>query len=732
MTTGRRWRWTGTAPLAALILAIAPIPSRADDRLADGEEQAPLELVAEAAVAAANPVLRAPTMTKPALPGDLVGMMLVNRAGQPSRSQAVTFGQVFAAGTVPRGDEIAARIGTRQTPAQADVKTRYADGSIKHAILTLTAPALAAGRAVDVMLVAVKAAPSAPPVTANALLAQGYALTLRVTFADGIARDLDAADLLRQASAAGRLDAWLSGPLVSEFRVEARIDPLLRASFDIRAYADGRVRTGVMVANDTVWTANSRTVAYRADIRAAGQSVFTAGLSHHRAANWRRVVWSGGGQTGGDTVAVLRDVDYLIRTGAIPAFDTDLGVNATAVADTAAALAKADTGPLGAALIQKYMPTTGGRSDIGILPSWTSSYLISQDARAERAMYANADASGSAPWHFHDEATGQSVRIDQHPKLWLDYRAKVTANEVSATSLATLAKETGWTTDDAHTPSLAFVPYLLSGDRYYLDELQAVSAWRLGAFNPAYRSNIMAKQVRALAWELRDLGDAAYATPDAHPLKGYFVSQITQELALLRDAYVGRRVMRAAGEVEGWFMGDDSRVPGGLGPWQIDFMALALAGLDGHGFADARDLLDWSANFIAGRFISANRGFNPFYGPAYVLKLFDPVTKAPTPSWRRVLADSFADGGTRTSFVPESYPSCAYCYVAVAKAALAATITVTQSSRAIQAYNFLVTHTPADAMKQYRTVTNWAIRPRLPDGRLARVGETIPPVGRTP
>jgi hypothetical protein len=685
-----------------------------------------LAVIFAAPPAGAEAVVRAPAVIAPAGKGEVVGLKLVNRGAQPAKAQTVTFGQAFIAGAIPVGTTPAARIGKQTTPLQTDIKTRHADGSVKHAVLTLVAPALAAGGAVDVMLVAAKTEPAAAPISAEAVLAGGYALALRLSFPDGSARRLDAADLLRRA-AAGGADVWLSGPLVSEFRVEARIDADLRAVFDIRAEAGGRVRTGVTVANDSVRATNSRTVAYRADIITATHTAFTAELAHYRASNWRRTVWSDSGaddRAGGES-AVVRDVDYLIRAGAFLAFDTGLGVAAAALDEMAAATAKADTGPLGAATITKYMPTTGGRGDIGILPSWTAAYLISQDPRAERAMLANADASGAAPWHFHDESAGHYIRIDQHPRLWLDARARPPGAEPPGTTLAGLDKQSGWTVDDAHTPSLTFAPYLLTGERYYLDEAQAVGAWRPASFNPAYRGGVTGKQVRALAWELRDLGDIAWITPDDHPLKGYFTDQINAELNLLQEAYLTRRILRAAGEVEGWFMGDDSRTPGGLAPWQDDFMVLALAGLSGHGFPQAKALLDWSVNFVAGRFINGERGFNPFYGPAYLLKLFDPVSKTLTPTWRRVFADSFPGAGPRNAFPPDSHPACAYCMTAAAKAALAAAITVGGSPRAVQAYDFLVAHTPPDAMAEYRKTPNWAIRPRLSDGRYLGVGQTI-------
>jgi hypothetical protein len=81
----------------------------------------------------------------------------------------------------------------------------------------------------------------------------------------------------------------------------------------------------------------------------------------------------------------------------------------------------------------------------------------------------------------------------------------------------------------AHQPSLAYVPYLLTGDRYYLDELKswadfAMMSWLWLRNDGA--GLMTAQQLRGLGWGLRDLADAAAASPDDDPDKAYFVSRI--------------------------------------------------------------------------------------------------------------------------------------------------------------------------------------------------------------
>src|SRR5690606_24571816 len=81
--------------------------------------------------------------------------------------------------------------------------------------------------------------------------------------------------------------------------------------------------------------------------------------------------------------------------------------------------------------------------------------------------------------------------------------------------------------DIAHQPNLVYVPYLVTGDLYYLEELQFWAMYNSFSSNPGYRDNVKGllhpEQVRAQAWGLRTIAEAAYITPDIHPLKSHFM-----------------------------------------------------------------------------------------------------------------------------------------------------------------------------------------------------------------
>src|SRR6185312_16135778 len=135
---------------------------------------------------------------------------------------------------------------------------------------------------------------------------------------------------------------------------------------------------------------------------------------------------------------------YLEKTGAIPDYDLSSGVASSEVASKATALAGSNTGILGDANITQYMPTTGGRPDIGPTTQWAAEYLVSQDATSAKVMYAQANAAGSVPWHFLDQATGAPITITDHPNLWVDSRG--TVQNHGSDALPTLyAPGGGWT-----------------------------------------------------------------------------------------------------------------------------------------------------------------------------------------------------------------------------------------------------------------------------------------------
>src|SRR5690606_38118052 len=85
----------------------------------------------------------------------------------------------------------------------------------------------------------------------------------------------------------------------------------------------------------------------------------------------------------------------------------------------------------------------------------------------------------------------------------------------------------GWVPDNAHQPQPFFIPYLLTGEHFYQEQMQFWAGFSLldNAFglygNYCYSRNVtpdylgIAGQVRGTAWALRMAAEAAWAAPEA-------------------------------------------------------------------------------------------------------------------------------------------------------------------------------------------------------------------------
>jgi len=675
--------------------------------------------VAPTATSASGAILHAATVPTPTVPADVVGMRLENNTGQAMPSRVVSFGQAFARGDLPPGYGLVATAAAPASgvlPVQMDVKARHSDGSVRHAVLTIKAPALPASSAVNLMLSRSSTAAGGTLLTAQGLLASGYNLRLALSGAS-INTTVNAASVLQAAIASGSVQTWLAGPYAAEYRVSAPLDGHLRATFDIRTMADGGTMTDVTVANDYVYAA-PQTYTYSAQLIDKGATVWQAdGITQGRFQEWHKNVLN---ETAGPHVVF--DVGYLEKAGALPNFDLSTGVATNPIQYQLSQLSPAATAPLGSALITEYMGQTGGRDDIGPTTNWSANYLVAQSEATQTIMLANAAAAASIPWHVR-ETNGLAVTADTHPGLWIDYRCS--GADCAAGGFD--PSQTGWTLDFSHEPDLSYVPYLVTGSHFYLDQLQAEANATLLSQNPDYRGPTdllyVVNQIRGTAWNLRDIVNAAWITPDADPSKNYFVTKSTNNLTGLDSLYVKQQRMSAFSALQGFIFGDSlSGTETETSPWEEDFVAMTLSQSAAQGFAGASDLSGWMTNFIAGRFLHGIDGFNPLHGPSYRLDIRDPATGAPLSTWAQFYNVNFAGQPAPTEL--DGYPTDNAGYAAIARAANAALFSSTGSPNALQAFSYVVSQTPA-LYASFQSGNSFNINPRLPDGHVLQNSEIV-------
>lgn len=672
-----------------------------------------------------NGVITDPTLPQAHNPGDIVDVRLENSTSTAQAAGDVSFGQTFADGDLSSGQHLIAIVDGQQIPVQMDVKTTYPDGSVKFAVLTVAAPALPANTHVDVMLA--RGTPETPttPVQISSILSHGYDATVDINIHGGSAVHLDAASILSSALQSGNFTTYQQGPLATQVQIDVPVSGSLHATLDITSYADGRVSTQLVMANDGSYQADANTdYTYDIAVNAGGTTVFQqSSLDQVAHTTWQQTFWTDGSSVvATPTVQPVFDMAYLEHTGAIPALDLSLGVSTSALAAEMASLDSANNGPEGSSLITQYMPTTGGRDDIGELTTWESLYLESQDPNAYALMLAEANAAGSVPWHFTDPATGLPVSIVDHPNVNVFGIADgfgVDGLDPNPTST------NGFTVDTAHQPELDYIAYLTTGNPYYLSELQQQANLDLLYTNPDYRNQSSGLfvdghgQLRAQAWDLREVADAAQVSPDGSAMHTYFTTVLENNLQWQIDNYVHGSLNTMEGELAGW-MPDYSN--GGVEPpWEDDFMATAISQLSEQGYSQATTIADWMVNFEAGRFLNGANGFNPLNGAAYHLNLWSPgqgsdvfspgVTVYNT--WSEAFQASLTAGTISTTVDPSSFTISEY-YPMYARGANASLFNATGAVDSLAAFGVLSGYMNANADLQ--TNPKWDFMPVLHDG----------------
>jgi hypothetical protein len=589
----------------------------------------------------------------------MVRVELRNLDEEALRDAPVTFGQVFRRGDVPAGRQVHAAIGDR--PVQVDPKRRYDDGSLRFAVISAIVPELAGGEAVALTLSAepVRASGATPaperphprplsrewekgdaePVKLDDLLKTDFDAAVAFTLPDGSRRATSARKLLAEAArggggtdsggnGGGPSAAWLCGPVASEWIVAGapldatgKPDEDLNVQFSVRAYRGlNRVRVSVVVENcwDT-WAGNVR---YDVSVSLGGEEVFARrNVDHGRLARWRKVFWWGGEEP---PLHVVHDVGYLAATGALPNYDRTLELPEPSQ-DLRRHLRREgpDYDILGKGALTAYMGTTGGRWEIAPYPTWTVRYLLSMDPSEKALVLAGGDLAGSWPIHVRVRATGRVMSLEDRPEFWLDERGR-DRPAWKGDRHPPAAGRVRLDPDLAHQPSLAYVPYLVTGDHYYLEEAYYWAAYCLIATWPHPRQNergLIYGQIRGDAWALRNIADAAWIAPDRHPEASYFDRMVRNNLA--------DRIARMEGpennKIGAWGLRTvvDARIQNPANPrwmvnvpWELDYLTWSLHHLVELGWADAARPRDFLLRQRVGMLTNAPH-FDPMVGTPY-------------------------------------------------------------------------------------------------------------------
>lgn len=441
-----------------------------------------------------------------------------------------TFGQALP----PDAAFESLQVGT--LPTQIDVKTRWPDGSIRFAVVT-----------------AEVAEPGSYAIT-PAFFDSGESdlaplpVEVRLT-----TESSEAVAMLPTTSAPDAL--WLDGELVTEARwsviptdgSDAELSGM-RVLFDLRQYRDGARRLAVTVENaDDTEENQLRDLAVQIWADADGNGLLDELLFD------RGDLEMGSGTRfiqrfdfGLTASAVTPDLEPVFRSGALPRYAAAVTDVTESAFDENGQL-RPEFELLGPGDLNPYMGSPGGRPEIAPYTDWTARYLVHR--RPEQADYLlrMGDLAGSWPIHLREPSDGRLVSLAERPNFWFDPRGEdhMRSDQWGGSPLSP---------DNAHVPGgLALVPYLLTGDHFYADEVgfwanyAELATWpgnsptddasRAGgdAVAGSGRGILATNQVRGFAWGLRNISDAAAYLSDSDPMRAQFQRIVRENLTWLDD-----------------------------------------------------------------------------------------------------------------------------------------------------------------------------------------------------
>lgn len=175
--------------------------------------------------------------------------------------------------------------------------------------------------------------------------------------------------------------------------------------------------------------------------------------------------------------------------------------------------------PMGTAGLYAYMPTTGGRGDIGHVTAWQGYYMCHEDnLQALADVLAQGEAGGTYTWDFCDRDTHAVIdAFEQYPHSSCYWNQGAVGTPWINMGDPNAPNGSGITIDSAHQPALSYLPYLLTGDPYYLENLQRQAVFIVTENNDAPVRSYGVLQPRGTGWSSRTLAQAAKVSPDNPP-----------------------------------------------------------------------------------------------------------------------------------------------------------------------------------------------------------------------
>ena len=488
----------------------------------------------------------------PFLEKTIVSTMITNTSDRSLENIPLSFGHLFKKGDIKANYILKAGLNEGiEIPAQLDRKAYHADGSLRHGIISLILPAISVNdsQSVTFSLMHTSSNKTDATISLEQLIQTNYDTQISI-----IIKGKEYQAHAKESLQTNTINTWLNGPIVNEWHVTTPFKtadniehPHLTARFYVRAYKGlSWVRTSVVIENNWTYVDNPNNITYDIRIQAGNQIVYQkSGFVHYHHARWRNQFWQ---DLNTSTIVdkhpihIVHDISYLLQTKAIPNFDPELigNIPESHLNDTYTYWQN-NNEPMSAGLINNW---SYGYEMWPVL-KWTGQYLLSMDQRVKQAMIGNAELAGSFPLHFRDKTTQLPVSIDHYPHCTTHWKDHINPETGLSEAPAKCSDESNCDiphlVDPGRKPAYTFIPYLVTGDYYFLEELHFWANFCLIFDIPSDREfskGIIKGDAGDMAFSVRTIGQAAYITPEDHPLKSYFKTILLANLNYYHQTYL--------------------------------------------------------------------------------------------------------------------------------------------------------------------------------------------------
>jgi hypothetical protein len=517
-----------------------------------------------------------PTPTPTPAPGTPIPdarFSVVSTSGQGTVPFCLGF--AFRRGDVPAGRSV----GSDQGALQVNVKNVWPDGSLKFALLS--GQASLPGAAGTTVNLGVIAAPVGGTALDTARLRASGAVATVGCGAFGTASWQDA-DWDRP------FQAWASGPAMSSwiYRKPVGSDAHLVAWLEVRLWANGALEVLPWIENGYLRVAapTNKAATYTFSLNGSLRMSAAIDLKHHQ----RTPLISGTALSywaGADPGVVPRpDPFYLQTTELVPSYQARLVADSAVVKSLVASFQPLQAGNI--VYDGDSMASSGYQDPIGLLPQHDVLYLVADLPSVWAAVVRNGFSAGRYGLHYRDEGSNRPLRFSSYPTLNIrsGHGFKDTGGSTNGqyTPLATGGNPPSW--DVAHSPSVGFMAYLVTGRFYFMEQVQfAATANYLGngdgaALRTGSKGLVQpapgAWQTRATAWDWRTRVQALCVTPDDDSaLRAEFIASVEANIEHFHGRYVAR-----PNNPYGWIKpGETYDGTSRIGsPWQQDFVTAAF------------------------------------------------------------------------------------------------------------------------------------------------------------